>query len=877
MPHQDDGLMKKLGIILSILIALISFAKSEVRTSYVEGEVIVTFKPEETSDSVQNKLRKKSLAFTERYAALSENRKRQTGLVRSRLKTTAQLITELKNDPSVETVEPNFLRWVNSVPNDSRFPQQWSFSNTGQPVNGITGTAGADVNFLAATNLSRISTPEIVVAVADSGVDVVHPDLSANIWINPLEIKLNGIDDDANGFTDDSNGYDFASGDSDPSDSGSHGTHVAGTIAAVGNNMGGVIGVQDQVKLLPLKISADGIAISTSAAISALQYVTALKNRGVNIVAFNASYGGGGSSTAELAAINAAGGAGIIICAAAGNESANNNTTSSYPASYRTSNMIVIAATDQNDNLADYSNFGSTTVDLAAPGSNIISTEPSTVSLQVNSTTYTQNPLTFSGRTTGLSGSVIDCGSGNSAAEFPAAVSGNIALIQRGTETFRTKVTNAMAAGAKAAIIYNNVSGPFSGTLQIESNWIPSYSISQADGQAIRSGLPQTGNIVITGNYQFLDGTSMATPHVAGAVSIAAMNFPADSVAQRRARVLAAVDTKPSLAGKVITGGRLNLLKIVDANLNGIADWQPLVSTTALPLAIHGDPYSQVLTASNGLPPYTWSIAGGTLPDGFSFSSAGMISGTSSATGTYHITVKVTDQVGASSTKSLTLETAPFGPLDHFTWDFIPATAYSGTDFAVKLTARDSGERPIATASGEVNLSAPGSVAPSAVTLTEGAFIGYIHLATGASVTATQGSVSGTSAPITISSSHSSAGDGIPDTWKVIVNLPLTPGIAGLDPDGDGQTNLQEFQAGTHPQSASSVFRVSSSSHDGANQFAISFDAVRGKLYRPSRSPDLNSWTPEGPPILATADGPQTVQLPLNGETQSFFRVEIAP
>ncbi len=869
--------MKKIAAVLSVIIYLVPTAHSQVQTAYVEGEVLVTFKPVETTESAGRALKRKSLNFAERYTALSEKRRRQTGLVREKSKTTAQLIAELKDDPSIESVEPNYLRWFNSIPNDTRFTQQWSFNNTGQTVNGITGTAGADVSYLAAKNLSRSPSSEIVVAVVDSGVDVIHPDLAANIWINPLEIPRNGVDDDSNGYADDINGYDFASGDSDPSDSGSHGTHVAGTIAAPGDNMAGVIGIHDSAKILTLKVSTNGTTISSSAAISAFQYATALKNRGVNIVAINASYGGGGSSTAELAAINAAGNAGIMLCVAAGNSTENNDTISSYPASYRTTNMIVVAATDQNDALASYSNFGATTVDLAAPGSNIISTQPSGISLQVGSTTYTSTALTFSGLTTGLSASVIDCGNGNTAAQFPAAVNGNIALIQRGTETFSTKVANAMAAGARAAIIYNNVAGAFSGTLQTESGWIPSYSISLEDGLLIKAALPSTGSLVLTANYQFLDGTSMATPHVAGAVSFAAMNFPRDSLAQRRARVLAAVDSKSSLSGKVNTGGRLNFLKIVDANADGVADWQPLVTTTALPLAIHGVSYSQTLTATRGSTPYTWTLGAGSLPSGFSLSPQGVLSGISRLTGTFNFSVKVTDLVGASSTTNLTLNTAPFGPADHFTWDFVPTTAYANTDFAVKFTARDAGERLVTTASGDVLIHASSPVSPSTVTLSNGEFVGYLRSASTGTLTATQSAVSGGSSAITVLSRSSSAGDGIPDSWKSANGLALTPSIGGLDSDGDGQTNLQEFHAGTLPTATGSVFKVSSTNTDGSTQFTIIFSAVRGKLYRASRSSNLSTWSPESSRILATTDGLLTIQLSLQGEPQSYFRVEIVP
>lgn len=166
------------------------------------------------------------------------------------------------------------------------------------------------------------------------------------------------MDDDGDGYVDDVHGYDFALGTGTLSDSGDHGTHVAGTIAASGNNGLGVLGVDFQAHLLPLKVSSDGENLDTAGVVEAAQYAAMLKGQGVNIVALNASCGGGGFSSVEQSSIQAAGNAGIIFCVAAGNDSANNDTTPDYPASYRLSNMIVVAATDQDDALADFSNYG---------------------------------------------------------------------------------------------------------------------------------------------------------------------------------------------------------------------------------------------------------------------------------------------------------------------------------------------------------------------------------------------------------------------------------------------------------------------------------------------------------------------------------------
>jgi subtilisin family serine protease len=525
------------------------------------------------------------------------------------------------------------------------------------------------VKFLPARAMARTINPaQVVVAVVDTGVDYVHPDLAANMWVNSGEIAGNGIDDDGNGFIDDVNGYDFVGSTGAPADSGYHGTHVSGTIAAVGNNALGTIGVNERAQIMACKVSSDGSTISTSAEIEALQYIAQMKSRGVNIVAVNASYGGGSSSSSESAAIQALSDAGILFCAAAGNATSNNDTTADYPGNYRLANMIVVAATDQNDALASYSNYGATTVDIAAPGSNILSLEPSTVTFQAGGTTYASAPLQYTGLTSGMSGSLVDCGIGNPA-DFPPAVRGNIALIARGTLNFSVKAANAQAAGATAVIIYNNTTGTLNFTLGSAGAWLPVYAISQTDGLALKAALPQTGTLSITGNYQFLNGTSMATPHVTGAAALAGTNNPEETMAQRRQRILAAVDVKAGLSGKVATGGRLNLLRVVDANQNGVADWYELLRTltpaltTASPLAggLTGTTYSQTFAAGGGTAPYTYAISSGTLPVGLSLSGAGVLSGTPTAGGTFSFTVQATDAVAltAQKTYSLTIQT-PF-------------------------------------------------------------------------------------------------------------------------------------------------------------------------------------------------------------------------
>ena len=551
-------------------------------TTYVEGDVIVTFKPTANQADAQSALARHSLEFAKYFSHLSGDLGKPCGLIHQPKRTTTELIAELRRDPLVEQAETNYLRWVTAMPNDALYTNLWALHNQGQSVNGFPGTAGDDIRFVPAWNLARPTTNPVVVAVLDTGVDYTHPDIASNMWTNPGEIPNNGIDDDKNGYVDDYYGYDFVDGLPNPTDSGFHGTHLAGTIAAIGNNHIGVIGVNYQAKIMALKISNNGSNISSSAEIEGLSYATMMKKRGVNLVAINASFGGGGSTTAEESAIQAAGNAGIIFCAAAGNDSADNDATPVYPASYHLSNMIVVAASDQNDALASFSDYGANSVDLAAPGVNILSLLPAgqaglNSQVQQGTNTFSANAMTYSGTTTGLTARVYFCGLGYST-NFPAAVRNNIALIERGTLNFSVKVANAMTAGARAAIIYNNAVGNYNGTLGSANNWIPAISLSQADGLSVRTN--QMATVINATNpadiYQYLDGTSMATPHVSGAVAFAAQNFPNETVVQRVQRILANVDKVSGLTGLVQTGGRLNLQRIVDTDQNGLPDWWEL-------------------------------------------------------------------------------------------------------------------------------------------------------------------------------------------------------------------------------------------------------------------------------------------------------------
>jgi len=350
---------------------------------------------------------------------------------------------------NVAAASLNYRRYADAVtPNDPGFTDLWGLNNTGQ----TGGTAGADISAPEAWSTTTGSSG-VVVADIDTGVAYDHVDLAANMWHNPGEIPGNGIDDDGNGYVDDVYGIDAVNGDSNPYDDQGHGTHTSGTAAAVGNNGIGITGVAWQARVMALKfLGPDGG--SDAGAITCINYVVNEKlNHGVNVVAINASWGGGGYDGLLRNAINAAGAANIIFCAAAGNggpdrigNGDDNDAQPSYPSSYDGANIISVAATDSTDALASFSNYGATSVDLAAPGVGILSTWP-------------------------------------------------------------------------------------------------------GDG------------------YASSNGTSMATPHVTGAVALCAAQFPSETMAQRVRRILDHVDPLASLSGMMTTGGRLDLAAAVNAGV----------------------------------------------------------------------------------------------------------------------------------------------------------------------------------------------------------------------------------------------------------------------------------------------------------------------
>jgi serine protease len=262
----------------------------------------------------------------------------------------------------VEFVQPDYKVTVARTPDDPSYTSEWGLNNS--------TTTTADIGAPEAWNTGT-GTGQTIVAVIDSGIDYNHPDLKANMWVNTREVAGNGKDDDGNGYKDDVYGYDFVNRDANPMDDNGHGTHVAGTIGAVGNNGVGVAGVAWKTRMMALKfLDEDGTGYMSDA-VKALNYAVA---NGAKIV--NNSWGDNSADPAMEAAIANARAKGVIFVAAAGNDGTNNDTSAAYPANYAGNNVVAVAGTDRNDRLASFSNYGRTTVDIAAPGQGIYSTLP---------------------------------------------------------------------------------------------------------------------------------------------------------------------------------------------------------------------------------------------------------------------------------------------------------------------------------------------------------------------------------------------------------------------------------------------------------------------------------------------------------------------
>jgi serine protease len=506
--------MKKLAV-LFVCLALCSLlagphkmaysqAREVTKRSFVEGEIIVKFK-EGVEPIADEQIPDQILSV--RGARIESLSRRGHGKI-SRINldgniSVQEAVERAKRDPRIEYAEPNYLLYASdTTPNDTYFTRLWGLSNQGCVV--CDSDSPADIGAPQAWDITT-GTSDLVVGVIDTGIDLSHPDLEANAWVNPREIDGNNVDDDGNGFVDDVNGWNFYSNSKSVYKSygeDMHGTHVAGTIGAVGNNRAGVAGVAWHVKLMSLKFlgGKDGKG-STANAIEAIYYAIDQKTRGVNIRVLNASWGGGGDSSSLREAIADAGKAGIVFVCAAGNEGEDVDEGGHFPAGYagELSSCISVAAIDASDSLAEFSNYGHSSVSVAAPGYQILSTVPDGGYATISGTSMASPHVAgiaalLLSKEPGLTPAEVKQRIISTAEPIPALVSkaassgranGFYALTGRIAPAVKPKIVN-VAINKKAVTI--NGLGFLSNSSIIEVNGVPLSGVSYDNSYSLANG-----------------------------------------------------------------------------------------------------------------------------------------------------------------------------------------------------------------------------------------------------------------------------------------------------------------------------------------------------------------------------------------------------
>lgn len=334
-----------------------AFGASQTNKNYVAGELLIKY----TDGTAGGAARAANLQMG--ASVVREFPEIGWQLVRLPKNLTVETaLINYRNFPGVALAQPNYFYKLAVTPNDPSYGALYGMTKIGAPAAWKT----------------TIGSQEIVVAVIDTGVRRTHEDIAANMWQNSGETAANGIDDDGNGYVDDVYGWDVFSNDADVSDEYDHGTHCAGTIGAVGNNLKGVVGVNWNVRIMALKIyDASGNTSTAAHIIGAYQYVRTMKLRGVNVRVTSNSYGGAPEAAdydqATKDAIDAVGELDILNVFAAGNGGTNNDLVPHYPSNYTSPHILAVAASNQSDNKAGFSQYGATSVDLAAPGVSILS------------------------------------------------------------------------------------------------------------------------------------------------------------------------------------------------------------------------------------------------------------------------------------------------------------------------------------------------------------------------------------------------------------------------------------------------------------------------------------------------------------------------
>ena len=485
---------------------------------FVEDELLVKYKNGTASEAARSINARLGATVLEEFSELGWQRVKLPDNL-----SVSRAVADYRHYADIEAVQPNYYYHLLATPNDTQY--------TSGGMYGMT-----KISAPAAWDLTTGSSA-VVVANIDTGVRYTHEDLAANAWTNPGEIGGNGIDDDANGFVDDVYGWDFFYNDSNPTDdAGGHGTHTAGTIGAVGNNAKGVVGVNWNVKIMAIKIYSPNGGDSTSAMlVNAYNYIRMMKNRGVNIRVTNNSYGGCGEACgydqATKDALDAMGDAGILNVFAAGNANANLETTAFYPASYTSPSILSVASSTSTDARSGFSNYGAISVDLAAPGSGVLSTfANSDASYATLSGTSMATP-----HVAGAAALLSAYNPTLSPASLKASLMNTVDVLPAWNGLVKTggrlNIFNALQNQTVCNFSVSQTSHSFSSsggestiTIVAPSNCDFS-AVSQVPWITVTSGNPGSGNT----NVRFSVGANMSGPPRAGTIRIAGQNV---SVAQ---------------------------------------------------------------------------------------------------------------------------------------------------------------------------------------------------------------------------------------------------------------------------------------------------------------------------------------------------------
>lgn len=516
----------------------------------------------------------------------------------------AEAIRSLERQPEVVYAQPNYRYHALSVPppNDTLLTNLWGLSDPNLPDRGVNATAA----WSAALGEGQ------VIAVVDTGVDLSHPDLVANLWTNPGE-TANGLDDgDLNGEVDDVHGYDFVDDDGDPDDFNFHGTHVAGTAAGSAGNGIGVAGVAPGAGIMAVRVlDGEGSGFSDTIA-DGIQYAAQSGADVINLSLGGPANGGAGDQAMEDAIAFAAS-RDVVAVAAAGNSNSDNDDPdeASTPCALPNPNLICVAATDRDGSKSSFSSYGSTTVDVGAPGRGIVSAETDYETLFADGfDAGLGNWIAPIGTTAWGPSSVSSVGTGSAAdspvggyapnanAQLVKTVGLNLALERGCRMHFHVRYdledgVDELLAGAVAGVQQDVTDPPISGSslgafeatevsisdLDGLPSVFPAFALF-SDGDVEMDGayvdnvrvMCRGDNLDPAGSYTSFNGTSMATPHVAAVVALARSAAPTATAAQTVAAVLAGTRPLPSLAGRTVTGGLVDACLVVDGLTAGELD-----------------------------------------------------------------------------------------------------------------------------------------------------------------------------------------------------------------------------------------------------------------------------------------------------------------